>query len=197
MEVNSRSYNRAKPSTLHGNSCVHSSANGDDFVTDVFSLSITVRPNHQGLCASGLLLQVLLYVLLVCGNGDLDRCFEEAEWITAVPGLEHGTEVLIHKMSRDSGDGILGLGLRVIEIIVLDELGGSVALGESESARFATDGTLDFTVVYLPPERICAIDLEIDGFSATHKTRMRYIEITVGLSRDASQGGYLVVRSPS
>lgn len=94
----------------------------------MLSLSIAVRPNHQSLCAPGFLLQVLLYVLLVGRNGDLDRRFKEAEWITAVPGLECETEVLIHKMTGDSGDGKLGSGLWVVEIIVFDKLGGSVAL---------------------------------------------------------------------
>ena len=32
-------------------------------------------------------------------------------------------------------------------------------------------------MVYWPPERICATDLEMDGFSATHRTRMYYVEI--------------------
>ena len=36
---------------------------------------------------------------------------------------------------------------------------------------------LMLTVVYWPPERICAIDLEMDGFSATHNTRMYYAKI--------------------
>ena len=96
----------------------------------MFPFSITVRPNHQSLRASGLLLQVLLYVLLIGRDGNLDRRFKETEWIAAVPGLERGTEVLIHKMSGDSGDGKLGSGLRVIEIIVLDEWGRSVALAK-------------------------------------------------------------------
>jgi len=45
------------------------------------------------------------------------------------------------------------------------------------------------TVVYWPPERICAIDLEMDGFSATHNTRMYYARITVVVSRGVSQEG--------
>lgn len=100
-------------------------------MTDVFPLSITVGPNHQSLCASSFLLQVLLYVLLIRRNLNLDGRFKEAEWITAVPGLEHRTEVLIHKVTSDSSDGILGSSLGVIEIIVLDERGGSVALARA------------------------------------------------------------------
>jgi len=97
-------------------------------MTDVLPLSITVRPNHQSLRSSSLLLQVLLYVLLIRRDGDLDRRFKEAERVTAVPGLERRTEVLIHKVSGDRGDGILGSGLGVIKIIVLDEFGGRVTL---------------------------------------------------------------------
>jgi len=124
----SRSYDCTKSSTLDGNSCIRPSTNGHNLVTDVLPLSITIRPNHQSLCAPGLMLQVLLYVLLICCDSNLDRRFKEAERITPVPGLEHGTEVLIHKVSGDCGDGILGSSLWVIEIIVLDERGGSVAL---------------------------------------------------------------------
>lgn len=127
---NSRSDNCTKPSTFHGNACIRPSAHCHNFITNVFPLSITVRPNHQGLCASGLQLQVLLDVLLIGRDGDLDRRFEETEWITTVPGLERRTEVLIHKMSSDRSDGILGSSLRVVEIIVLDVLGGSVALAK-------------------------------------------------------------------
>lgn len=127
---NSRSYDRTKPGALHGNARVCPSANGNDLVPNVFSLSITVRPNHQCLCASSLLLQVLLYVLLVGRDGNLDRRFEQTEWIAAIPGLERRTEVLIHKMSGDRGDSILGSSLRVIEIIVLDERGRGVALAK-------------------------------------------------------------------
>lgn len=141
--VSSRGYDCAKPSTLYDHSCIRSSANGHNFVTDVFPLSIAVCPNHQGLGASDLLLQVLLYVFLVCHNVNLDRCFKKAEWIATVPGLERRTEVLIHKMTRDRGDGILGPSLRVIKIIVLDELGGGVALVEIESIRYAADETLN------------------------------------------------------
>ena len=46
---------------------------------------------------------------------------------------------------------------------------------------------LILTVVYWPPERICATDLEMDGFSATHKTRMCYTKVTVVIPRDVSQ----------
>ena len=126
--VDSRRYDGTEPSTLHGQACIRPSANGHNLITDVLPLSITVRPYHQSLCPSGLLLQVLLYVLLIGRDSDLDRRFKETEWITAVPGLERRTEVLIHKVSGDCGDGVLGSSLRVIEIIVLDELGGSVAL---------------------------------------------------------------------
>lgn len=97
-------------------------------MTDVLPLSITVRPNHQSLRPSSLLLQVLLYVLFISRDSDLDRRFKEAEWVTAVPGLERRTEVLIHKMSGNRGDGVLGSGLGVIKIIVLDEWGRGIAL---------------------------------------------------------------------
>jgi len=124
----SRSYDCAKSSTLHGNTCIRPSADSRDFITNVFPLPITVRPNHQSLRAPGLLLQVLFYVLLVSHDGNLYRRFKEAEWITTVPGLELRTKVLIHKMSGDRGDGILGSSLGVVEIIVLDENRGSAAL---------------------------------------------------------------------
>lgn len=51
------------------------------------------------------------------------------------------------------------------------------------------------TVVYWPPERICAIDLEMDGFSATHKTRMYYAKIAVGFPRGVSQEGIFAAGS--
>ena len=51
------------------------------------------------------------------------------------------------------------------------------------------------TVVCLPPERICAMDLAMDGFSATHKTRMCYAKIKVGFSRSVSQEGVFTVWS--
>lgn len=105
----------------------------------MFPLSITVRPNHQGLCAPGLLLQVLLYVFLVCRNSDLDGCIKETERIATVPRLEHRTEVLIHEMTCNRGDGILGPSLGVIKIIILDELAGGVALKEFESTQRAVD----------------------------------------------------------
>jgi len=53
------------------------------------------------------------------------------------------------------------------------------------------------TVVYWPPERICAIDLEMDGFSATHKTRMYYDKVTAVVPRDVRQEGRFVVGSMS
>lgn len=45
------------------------------------------------------------------------------------------------------------------------------------------------TVLYWPPERIWATDLAMDGFSATHKTRMYYVEVAVGFPGDVGQGG--------
>lgn len=47
---------------------------------------------------------------------------------------------------------------------------------------------LVLTVMYWPPERICAIDLEMDGFSATHKTRMYYDKVMVVVPRDVGLG---------
>jgi hypothetical protein len=128
--ADSLSYNSTKPGTLHGHACIRPSTNGHNLITDVLPLSITVRPNHQSLCTSGLLLQVLLYVLLISRDRGLDIRFKEVEWVTAVPGLELRTKVLIHEMSGNRGDGVLGSGLRVIKIIVLDELRGSVALSK-------------------------------------------------------------------
>jgi len=52
-------------------------------------------------------------------------------------------------------------------------------LPESEYSCGAVCECLMLTVVYWPPERICAIDLEMEGFSATHKTRMYYARTTV------------------
>ena len=60
---------------------------------------------------------------------------------------------------------------------------------ESKYIPDAVRECLILTVVYWPPERICATDLEMDGFSATHKTRMYYAKITVIVSRDVSQEG--------
>ena len=131
MRDNLRSYDSTEPSTLYGQACIRPSANGHNLITNMFPLSITVRPNHQGLCAPGLLLQVLFYVLLIGRDGNFNRGFEKTKWITAVPGLENGTEVLVHKMSGNRSDGILGSSLRVIKIIVLDELGRSVALSRA------------------------------------------------------------------
>jgi hypothetical protein len=175
--VNSRSYDGTEPSTLHDNTCVRTPANSHNFVTNVFPLSITVSPNHQSLCASGLLLQVFLDVFFVSRNGNFNWCFKKTEGIATVPGLVRGTEVLIHKMSDDRSNGILGPGLRVIEIIVLDVWGGSVALPKLESTRDAVGERVILTVEYWPPERICATDLAMDGFSATHRTRMCYTNL--------------------
>lgn len=126
--ADSRSYDSTKPGTLHGQACIYPPANGHNLMTDVLPLSITVRPNHQSLRPSSLLLQVLLYILLIGRDSDLDRRFKETKWVAAVPGLERRTEVLIHKVSGNSGDGVLGSGLGVIKIIVPDKLGGGVAL---------------------------------------------------------------------
>ena len=57
--------------------------------------------------------------------------------------------------------------------------------------------SLVLTVVYWPPERICAIDLAMDGFSATHNTRMCYAKVPVAVPRDVSQGGIFAVESTS
>jgi hypothetical protein len=60
---------------------------------------------------------------------------------------------------------------------------------KSEHIPDAAHESLILTVVYWPPERICATDLEMDGFSATHNTRMYYAKITVVVSGDVNQEG--------
>ena len=60
---------------------------------------------------------------------------------------------------------------------------------ECEYIPDAAHECLVLTVVYWPPERICAIDLAMDGFSATHNTRMYYARITVVVSRGVRQKG--------
>jgi len=70
-------------------------------------------------------------------------------------------------------------------------------LPKSEYSCDAVRECLILTVVYWPPERICAIDLEMDGFSATHKTRMYYAKITVVFSRDVSPKGLFAAGSMS
>jgi len=52
-------------------------------------------------------------------------------------------------------------------------------LPESEHNCDALPECRILTVVYWPPERICATDLAMDGFSATHKTRMYYAQVMV------------------
>ena len=66
-------------------------------------------------------------------------------------------------------------------------------LPESEYVCDAVPECLMLTVVYWPPERICATDLEMDGFSATHKTRMYHTKLAVVFSRGASQDEVFVV----
>ena len=70
-------------------------------------------------------------------------------------------------------------------------------LPKSEHVCDATPEHLILTVVYWPPERICATDLAMDGFSATHRTRMYYAKATVVLPRDVGQEGMFAVGSMS
>lgn len=65
--------------------------------------------------------------------------------------------------------------MRVIEFIILD----IVCLGFmlQENSPKMSDNILENapTVVYWPPERIPVIAFDIEGFSATHNTLMRFV----------------------
>ncbi len=82
-------------------------------------------------------------------------------------------EILHREMSRDACHGKERLCLRVVEFIILDVwtpcsgLGNKLNLHPHEVGR-----TNERTVVNWPPERICDIALDIEGFSATHNTLM-------------------------
>lgn len=143
LEASSRGYDCTKPRALYNHPCIHPLANSHNFVTDVFPLSITVGPNHKSLCASGFQLQILLYVFLVCRNGNLDRSLKKTERVTSTPGLEGGSEILSHKVSYNCGDGILGPRLGIIEVIVLDVFRRAIALAESKSRGHMVDGFLN------------------------------------------------------
>ena len=59
---------------------------------------------------------------------------------------------------------------------------------ESEYIPDVVYECLVLTVVDWPPERICAIDLAMDGFSATHNTRMYYAKINSGCFEGCKPG---------
>ena len=66
---------------------------------------------------------------------------------------------------------------------------------KSLSQHNAPSTYVRLTVVDLPPERICATDLAMDGFSATHKTRICYTKVTVAFLKGVSKGEILVAGS--
>ena len=102
------------------------------------------------------------------------RCREERDGRRRVPILVGRREISAGQVAKDGRHGHIALSILLskveVERVVLDELVRSIVL--SWSAQPGVEFTEGLTVCTPPPERWPATALEMDGFSATHKTLM-------------------------
>ena len=71
-------------------------------------------------------------------------------------------------MTGDGSDSELGVGLGIVEVVVLDVFIGTIPL--SECQKEPIDTASKHTVAYCPPDRIAVMERAMEGFSATHST---------------------------
>lgn len=118
----------------------------------------------------------------------IDGCVEQNEWVAARPTLVLLPKVAHREMpcyGRDSEVDVTRVRWHAIaEVIVLDPRDpSSLALQQQSVGALETRRGGRLTVLNSPPDRICVMDLLIDGFSATH----RYLTICARRSAPANQ----------
>jgi len=94
---------------------------GHDLPSNVFALSITIRPNHQGVRTACLIHQVAFYGLVIAWYDGVYWCIKEGERITRVPLTVGIREIVSKEMARYRGDCELRVCLRVIKVEIFDE----------------------------------------------------------------------------
>lgn len=169
--MDSLRYDRRESGSLYSYPWVRSPTNIRNFCTDVFPLTIAVRPYHKHFGSPSFSLEVIFNCLRRLCNSCLHWGIEKRIWITRMPAFVVWWEVMLHKMPRDRCDGKSRIILRIVELKVLDELISSVALVQTISCCNAKPERVR-TVSYWPPDKMPVMDLAIEGFSATHSTRM-------------------------
>ena len=90
-----------------------------------------------------------------------------------MPAFVIGRELMFHEMPWDGSDSERRINLRIQEVEIFDELISSIALIWQVKSQTYINMREKHTVSYWPPDNIPVIDLAMEGFSATHKTRMR------------------------
>lgn len=99
-------YDGTESCPFYDNVSLCSSTDTNDFQADMFSLSITIRPDHQCVGVSGLSEKVIFDCLLVLINCGFNWRVEQIESITRVPFPMCLMEVTSRQMACNRSDRI-------------------------------------------------------------------------------------------
>ena len=170
---NSLSYNGTETCSADDDIPLGTSTHICDLCTDILALPITIRPYHEGLRPPGFICKVSRDCLRVFPDRCAYRRVEELKRITRAPGRVLRFEVMFKQVSCNGCDGKLRIRVVIIEVKILDIFIGTCSLQGGSAGPERRLQSVALTVANWPPDRICVIDLAIDGFSATHRTLMR------------------------
>lgn len=87
----------------------------------MFSLSITIRPNHELLSTAGFVKYIGFNRFLVVLDHSLNWRIEEVIRLTRPPFPMSVKEIIRSEMSSNGSDGECGISLGIVEVIVLDK----------------------------------------------------------------------------
>ena len=171
--LNLRSFNIAEMRSFNLQTTIRLQSKITYLRADMLALPITIRPYHEGLRPPGFICKVSRDCLRIFPDRCAYRRVEELERITRTPGRVLRFEVMFKQVSRNGCDGKLRIRVVIIEVKILDIFVGTRSLQGGSAGPERRLQSVALTVANWPPDRICVIDLAIDGFSATHRTLMR------------------------
>ena len=105
--------------------------------TNILAFSITVRPYHEHLGTSSFVAEILSNSVRIGLDFTFYGSIEQCKWIARGPFGIHGVEVVIHYVASYGCNSKGSIHLRIVEIIILDVLVGTVTLLHNQHASTA------------------------------------------------------------
>lgn len=94
---------------------------GHNLPSNVFTLSIAIRPDHQGVCTACFVHQVAFYGLVVAWYDGVYRGIKEGERITRVPLTVSVRKIVSKEVARHRGHCEMRVCLGVIKVEIFNE----------------------------------------------------------------------------
>lgn len=111
-----------EPRPLHDDIPLRLPTHVRNLLPNMLPFPIAIRPYHEHVCRPALIHEIPLDRFGVWRYLGLNWRIEKCEWIARVPFAVVFAKVMGSEMARNGGDGVGGVGLRVIKIEILDIL---------------------------------------------------------------------------